>query len=90
VPAAEKLPLLQRIFDHARSGTVVILKDLDPRPRWRALANRVTDYLSTRSRVDYMARTEVEAFFYKNGLEILYSRRWPKQVWSHYLVVGRR
>ena len=90
VPAAAKLPLLQRVIDHTGSGAVMLLKDLHPRPRWRALANRVTDYLSTRSRVDYMAMEDVEAFCRRNGLTVLYARRWPKQVWSHYLVVARR
>lgn len=90
VPAAQKLPLLQRVIDHARSGTILILKDLDPRPRWRAVANRVTDYLSTRSRVDYMAMDDVLAFLRQNGLAVLYAQRWGRQVWSHYLVVGRR
>lgn len=90
VPAEEKLSLLQQVIDHSRSGTVVILKDLDPRPRWRAVANRITDYLSMRSRVHYMAMTDVEAFFRQNGLQVCYARRWTRQLWSHYLVVARR
>jgi 2-polyprenyl-3-methyl-5-hydroxy-6-metoxy-1,4-benzoquinol methylase len=89
VPAAEKLPLLQRLIEHAASGTIFIIKDLDRRPRWRALANRVTDYLSTRSLVDYLSMGEVEAFLRQNGLAVLFARRWNKQVWSHYLVVAR-
>ena len=89
VPAAEKFPLLQRLIDHAGSGSVVIVKDLDPRPRWRACANRVTDFLSTRSRVDYAAMTDVQAFFRRNGLTVLHTQRWNRQIWSHYLVVSR-
>jgi len=90
VPAAEKRPLLQRLIDHLASGAVLIIKDLDTRPRWRALANRVTDFLSTRSRVHYWSLGELEALLRQNGLEILAARRWNKQIWSHYLIVARR
>jgi len=90
VPAIEKRPLLQRRLGHASRGTTFISKDLDPRPRWRALSNRMTDYLSTRSRADYLAMVEVEAFLSQSGLQVLSARRWNKQVWSHYLVVARR
>jgi SAM-dependent methyltransferase len=90
VPAAAKWPLLQGLIDHTARGTTLIIKDLDPRPRWRALANRITDYLSTRSRVDYLAMAEAEAFLRQNGVEVLFARRWNKYVWSNYLVVARR
>jgi len=90
VPADQKLPLLAQIFDNTSPGAVVIIKDLDTKPRWRALANRVTDFLSTRSRVDYMSSSRLRETVRRHGLEILESRRWNRQVWSHYLVVVRR
>jgi len=90
LPASAKRPFLQTLVDHASRGTTFIIKDLDPRPRWRALANSITDYLSTRSRSDYLAMADVEAFVRQNGLDVLHARRWNKLVWSQYLVVARR
>ncbi len=88
VPRDQKLPLLDHLMGNARPGTTIIIKDLDPRPRWRALANRVTDFLSTRSRVDYMAMSDVCAALQSHGYRVRRAIRLDKHVWSHFLVVA--
>lgn len=90
MPRSERDAVLHRYLDGATAGTVVIIKDLDPRPRWRAWCNRVTDYLSTRSRVDYLAMDTVVTMLRRTGFDILEAVRLHRHIWSHYLVVGRR
>jgi 2-polyprenyl-3-methyl-5-hydroxy-6-metoxy-1,4-benzoquinol methylase len=83
-----KEPLLQSIVQALPAGARILIKDLDPNPHWRAWANRITDYLSTRSKVDYISQTEIEALLERWGFTVLVSKRLHKHVWSHYLVVG--
>jgi 2-polyprenyl-3-methyl-5-hydroxy-6-metoxy-1,4-benzoquinol methylase len=90
VPAAVRPRLLADIMTPIRPGARLIIKDLDPKPLWRALANRLTDYASTRSRVSYISQREVEDAFTRAGFRILYSARLHKHVWSHYAVVGEK
>jgi 2-polyprenyl-3-methyl-5-hydroxy-6-metoxy-1,4-benzoquinol methylase len=88
IPRAAKASFLSSILDSAQSGTRIIVKDLDPSPPWMAIANRATDYLSTRSRVDYISRSNVEERFRQAGIDVVCSQDLRKHVWSHYLVVG--
>ncbi len=90
VPTDRQVTFLRQLLDEAAPGTLLIVKDLDPRPRWRAFANRVTDFLSTRSRAYYMAMIEVRALLDGSGFELLDARRLHRHVWSHYLIVGRK
>jgi 2-polyprenyl-3-methyl-5-hydroxy-6-metoxy-1,4-benzoquinol methylase len=90
VPTGQHRSFIRHFLELAAPGTLVIVKDLDPRPRWRAFANRVTDFLSTRSRAYYMAMSDVTALFAQSGFEVLEARRLHRHVWSHYLVVGRK
>jgi len=90
VPPAVRTEFLTRLVGAAMPGAVFVFKDLDPRPRWRALANHLTDWLSTRSRVDYLAMDELATLLADGGFEILDRRRLHRHVWSHYLVVARR
>lgn len=88
VPRDQKAPLFAHLAGNAPKGATWIVKDLDPRPAWRACANRVTDFLSTGSRVDYMAMTEVCACLESHGYRIRQAKRLDKHVWSHFLVVA--
>jgi len=90
VPTDRQITFLRQLLDEATPGTLLIVKDLDPRPRWRAFANRVTDFLSTRSRAYYMAMIDVRALLDGCGFEILDARRLHRHIWSHYLIVGRK
>lgn len=90
VPEEAKDAFLASVLDNAPAGSRILIKDLDPRPVWMALANRVTDYLSTRSKVDYIGRTDIERRFRAAGIKVLASLPLRKHVWSHYLVVGEK
>ena len=88
VPQKEKISFLLKILNHIPSGSQIIIKDLDPLPRWMAIANRITDYLSTNSKVSYISSNEIVQILLKNKFDIKYNRNLAKHVWSHYLIVG--
>lgn len=90
VPPDGQLALLDHICRHAAPGARLIIKDLDPRPRWRALANRITDWLSTRSRVHYRSMGDVAAFLTANGFTVLQAEKWRRHVWSPYQIVAEK
>jgi len=90
VPRAAKDQFLTTTLGTLQSGCRVVIKDLDPLPRWMANANRITDYLSTRSMVDYIGRSEIERRLTASGFDVISSQDLRKHVWSHYLVVGQR
>lgn len=87
LPAEQKRPFLTRLLRGLAPGTTMVIKDLHPTPRWRALANRVTDFLSTRSLVDYIAMEEVAGIAQQQGLQVREMRRFNLYVWSVYFVV---
>ncbi len=88
IPQAERTQLLTRILRLASSGCTIIIKDLNPTPRWRAMANRITDYLSTRSRVSYMPSSSIVELFRQQAIEVRCCENMYRHVWSHYLIVG--
>ena len=84
----ERQELLEGIVNRMAPGARLIAKDLDPRPRWRATANRITDFLSTRSRVDYLAMDTLAGYLEREGFAIEACESLPRHVWAHYLVVA--
>jgi 2-polyprenyl-3-methyl-5-hydroxy-6-metoxy-1,4-benzoquinol methylase len=82
-----KPEMLKQVAKKTKPGTRIIIKDLDPFPRWKAFSNRITDYLSTQSKVDYVALNELARFFCDQGFRIIEKRRLDKHIWSHYLLV---
>ncbi len=80
--------LLEQIVGRMAPGARLIVKDLDPRPQWRATANRITDFLSTRSRVDYLALDTLADYVGSQHFEITLRESLPRQVWSHYVMVA--
>jgi len=90
VPASEKPALLDHYLRNAAIGSRLIVKDVDTTPRWRAFANRVTDFLLTRSTVHYMAMGDARRYLEANGFEIIHADRWYNYVWCEYLLVGRK
>lgn len=88
IPSQDKTLILETVCKNMRSGSRLIIKDLDPKPWWKALANRITDYVSTRSRVNYISQDNLTNLLQNNGYKIEESIRLDKHVWSHYLVVA--
>lgn len=87
IPVAQQRPFLERLLSLLAPGTTLIIKDLHPTPHWRAMANRVTDFLSTRSLVEYIAMEDVAAIATQQGLHVREQQRFNLYVWSVYFVV---
>ena len=90
IPRGEKQNFYEHIFDSASKDTTIIIKDLDPNPSWMAVANRVTDFFSTRSRVSYLGMNDIQEIMQRTGFSIKEAKRLAKHVWSHYIVVGQK
>ena len=90
IPAFERFQVLDAVINEMPAGARLLVKDLDSYPRWKAWANQITDYLSTRSKVSYLGINELESHLRSKGLRILTSERLDKHIWSHYLVVAEK
>ena len=90
LPQGEKERFLGHLVSILPRGGRIILKDLDRRPWRKAMANRVTDFLSTRSFVSYWSREEAVRFFEDQGLGVVFHCPCEDWVWSHYMVVAER
>jgi 2-polyprenyl-3-methyl-5-hydroxy-6-metoxy-1,4-benzoquinol methylase len=90
LPSAQHRPFLRGLLTKIAPGTTVIIKDLQPTARWRALANRITDFLSTGSRVDYIALDDVKSILSEQGFTICDASRFNRYVWSSYLIVAQK
>ncbi len=84
----DKSELFKQLFSHISTGTRLIVKDLDPKPSWRALANRITDALSTQSIVHYISLDDLVHLLKQKGFVIREKKRLFRHVWSHYLLVA--
>tara|TARA_B100000900_G_scaffold182903_1_gene155179 strand:+ start:1578 stop:2210 length:633 start_codon:yes stop_codon:yes gene_type:complete len=83
----EKIDYLKNIIEKIRCGTRIVIKDLNPTPKWRAIANNITDYLSTKSKVSYVSLDSLHNLFKSSGLKIIHKEKMYKHVWSHYIIV---
>ena len=90
IPKQEKFYFLDYLTTVVREGTVILLKDLDTTPWYKARANDITDWLSSRSLVSYMSMENMIEYFKKRGFDIIQSARLDMWVWSHFLVVARK
>jgi len=90
VPQNETLNLLANLFEKAKVGTRFIIKDLNSTPYWMAVANRFTDYLSTKSTVSYIDMSDINELMLNYNFEIHFKEFIPKHIWSHYLIVGEK
>jgi 2-polyprenyl-3-methyl-5-hydroxy-6-metoxy-1,4-benzoquinol methylase len=90
IPPHDKATFLTRLIERMKPGSHLIVKDLDSRPRRKAFTNRVTDYLSTRSRVSYWRRSELIGFFHSHGLSVQHDADLADWAWSHYVVIAKK
>ncbi len=84
----EQSQLIDHLSQHMSPGSRLIIKDLDPKPDWRAVANRITDAISTGSKVNYIALDDLALKLKSKGFNIQYQKALPKHVWNHYLLVA--
>jgi cyclopropane fatty-acyl-phospholipid synthase-like methyltransferase len=88
VPPEEQRGFVRRLAE--TGARLVVLKDVAPRPRWKAWANALHDFLMTRSRVWPRAMDEVAAWLAEDGWRVTRAERADMLCYSHYLVAGER
>lgn len=82
----QQLFLLSKIFEDSKISTKIYIKDLNPKPYIKAIFNRITDYISTRSSVNYICTDSIVNIANSHGLEIVSLKINFKSLWSHYLI----
>lgn len=90
IPEGDKLNFLRYLFDAAADDALIIIKDLDARPRLCAMANDLTDWLSTRSVVSYMHRHDLISELEQGGFRILDVANQYMWVWNHLTIAARK
>lgn len=90
VPPPVQEAFIERVCHSVRPGGQVIFKDIAPRPRWKAFANRLHDLLLARQWVHYRRPDEVAGWLAANGLAVIESGRWDMLWYSHYFTVATR
>jgi 2-polyprenyl-3-methyl-5-hydroxy-6-metoxy-1,4-benzoquinol methylase len=90
IPRPNKHDFLQELMGLTPVGGRLIIKDLDPRPRWSSLFNHVTDFASTRSRVSHVTMQEVVSYISQNGFDIIEADHCTMYVWRHYYIVATK
>lgn len=90
VPPAAQEEFVARVCRSVRPGGRVIFKDIAPRPRWKAFANRLHDLLLARQWVNYCEPDEVARWLAGNGLGVVESGRWDMLWYGHYFALAVR
>jgi 2-polyprenyl-3-methyl-5-hydroxy-6-metoxy-1,4-benzoquinol methylase len=82
----QQLSLLSKIFKQSKVLTKIYIKDLNPRPYIKAIFNRLTDYISTKSSVNYISTDSIVNIANSHGLKIVFLESNFNSLWSHYLI----
>jgi 2-polyprenyl-3-methyl-5-hydroxy-6-metoxy-1,4-benzoquinol methylase len=82
----QQLSLLSKIFMQSKVLTKIYIKDLNPRPYIKAIFNRLTDYISTKSSVNYISTDSIVNIANSHGLKIVFLESNFNSLWSHYLI----
>lgn len=90
VPKSDKDMFLKYVLENMKQGSYIIIKDMDPEPWWGAFANRCTDYLSTRSIVDYIELNKLVTLLKDYRFQIQKMTKGRKFIWYHYAVMGQK
>jgi len=90
VPPPAQRDFLRKACDRVRAGGLLLLKDISPRPRWKACANRLHDLIMARQWVNYRHEDEVAAWLREIGGNVQESVRLDRLWYSHYLIVWRK
>lgn len=90
IPKQEKLKFLHHLSSNMKKGTILIFKDLDNKPVYKAFANIITDWISTRSTVSYFSMNTIERYFDHHGFSIIRCARLDKWFWSHFILVAEK
>lgn len=84
--SSEQFTILTEIFKNSSSFTKIYIKDLNPRPYIKAVFNRITDYVSSRSSVNYIDSNLIIDIANSYGFEVVFIKLKFNSLWSHYLI----
>ncbi len=90
LPIAQRRRLLEEAAERLRPGGLLVLKDISPRPLWRAYANRLTDLVLHRSWVSYTSPEEIISWGEDSGFQVVTCERTDRLWYGHTLLVFRR
>jgi cyclopropane fatty-acyl-phospholipid synthase-like methyltransferase len=88
VPREEQRAFIGRL--RQTGARLAIVKDVDPRPRWKRWMNALHDFLMTRRGVYPRAMAEVRAWLEEDGFRVTRAERVDRLWYSHYLIVAER
>jgi 2-polyprenyl-3-methyl-5-hydroxy-6-metoxy-1,4-benzoquinol methylase len=71
-------------------GGMVLYKDIPPRPRWRAVMNRLHDLVMAGQWIHYRSGDEIAAWLSEAGLRIERRERHNRWWYAHEVLVARR
>lgn len=86
VPRMKQREFVKRVAEYAKSGRVII-KDISPKPIWKALANVIHDLIVSREWISIRDENQVKRWFLEEGFSILEFKRIDMWCYSHYLLV---
>jgi 2-polyprenyl-3-methyl-5-hydroxy-6-metoxy-1,4-benzoquinol methylase len=91
VPPGAQHGFLKEVCARVAPGGRLLFKDISPRPRWKALANRLHDLIIARQSVNYRSEAEISAWLAEPAEgQVLEAVRLDRLWYSHYLVAWRR
>lgn len=90
VPASQQRAVVMAAAARVGSGGVLLFKDIPPRPRWRALMNRLHDLVMARQWVNHRSGDEVVAWLEDAGLQVEQRERHDRWWYVHELIIARR
>jgi len=87
VPVGNRREIIARACAATASGGSLIVKDIAPRPRWRAVMNRLHDFVMTREWVTYTNLDEVEEWALSLGMTSSHREKIHRLWYGHDLLV---
>jgi 2-polyprenyl-3-methyl-5-hydroxy-6-metoxy-1,4-benzoquinol methylase len=90
VPPPAQRRFAAQLCRSTRPGGLVVFKDIAPRPRWKAFANRLHDLLMARQWVHYRHEGEMADWFQDEGMAVIERGRLDRLWYSHYLLIARK
>jgi cyclopropane fatty-acyl-phospholipid synthase-like methyltransferase len=90
VSTAAQKEFLEHVSSRVIAGGLLIYKDMCRVPRWRAMANRLHDFLVAGERIYYRPVQEVESWCREWGFQLCHSEDVTRLWYGHELRVFRK
>jgi 2-polyprenyl-3-methyl-5-hydroxy-6-metoxy-1,4-benzoquinol methylase len=90
VPPADQWRFLELVCQRVQPGGLLLFKDISPRPRWKALMNRLHDLVMARQWVNYRGEHAVADWLRQHSGEVSEEARLDRLWYGHYLVSWKK